>query len=440
MHKKITTKSGLRIITIPLKSTKTITVMVLFGVGSSHEDNKQSGISHFVEHMIYKGTEKRKTPKEVAEFIDSIGAEHNAFTSKEYTGYYVKASSDHLSDAIEFLSDNVSNATLPEKEVSKEKKVILEEIKMYDDLPQEKVKDLFEEAAFSSSDLARTVQGTNESVSSIAKSDIENYKTKHYSYKNSVVVVAGNIATALGGVPPKAGTIVYDKLINTIEEKFKLGEFSSDEDGSVATNDSISIKTLKKDTEQTNIIIGFKFPSSKDEEEKYTARVLAKVLGGSMSSRMFSEIREKRGLAYYVSTSHLAYKNAGLIATKAGIANEKVKEVVEAIILEHIKLFENVSDKELDRAKEGIKGSLNISLEDSSEWAYSFAESEIILNKVKEPEEVLKEIAQVTKDDIINLAKKYFNLDKVVIAAIGPKVDNEELISIVNKAKGAESE
>ena len=424
MHKKITTKSGFRIITIPLKSTKAVTVMVLFGVGSVHEDEKSSGISHFLEHMIYKGTKKRKTPKEVAEFVDSIGAEHNAFTSKEYTGYYVKASSDHLFDAIEFLSDNVSHATLPESEVIKEKNVILEEIKMYDDLPQEKVKDLFEEAAFDKSDISRLVQGTSETVGSISRLDIEEYKKRHYSYKNAVIVVAGNTDKSSN-----------DKLVDEIENRFKLGEYSKGEDGTVSYNKKISIKTLKKETEQTNIIIGFKFPSSNDKEEKYVATVLAKVLGGSMSSRMFSEIREKRGLAYHVSTSHLAYKNVGLLATKAGVANEKVEEALKAILEEHLKLIDDIEDCEIDRAKEGIKGALEISLEDSGEWAYNFATSEIILNETKEPEEVIRKIMAVTKEEIVSLAKRYFNLDKTIIAAIGPNVNIEKLEEIINNVK-----
>ena len=424
MHKKITTKSGLRIITIPLESTKTITAMIMFGVGSVHEDEKNSGISHFLEHMIYKGAKSRKTAKEVAEFIDSIGAEHNAFTSKEYTGYYVKASSDHLFDAIEFLSDNVSSATLPKEEVMKERNVILEEIKMYDDLPAEKVKDLFEEAAFVKSDLSRSVQGINETVGSISQADIANFKKKHYSYKNAVVVVAGNIANTLN-----------DKLVKEIENKFQLGDQKKEQDGSVSHNQSISIKTYKKETEQTNIIIGFKFPSTKEEEGYYVAKVLAKVLGGSMSSRMFSEIREKRGLAYHVRTSHLSYKNAGLLVTKAGVSNDKVKEATEAIIAEHLKLIENIDDKELDRAKEIIKGSLLIELEDSSEWAFQYATEEIILDKFEEPKKYIDKIMVVTKDDIKNLAKKYFALGKIIIATIGPNVDEDELNNIVNNVK-----
>ncbi len=398
--------------------------MILFGVGSVHENEKNSGISHFLEHMIYKGAKSRKTAKEVAEFIDSIGAEHNAFTSKEYTGYYVKASSDHLFDAIDFLSDNVSNATLPEAEVKKEKNVILEEIKMYDDLPQEKVKDIFEEAAFASSDISRSVQGVSSTVGSISKDDIDNYKKKHYNYKNAVVVVAGNITDASS-----------DKLVKEIENKFQLGDFRKEQDGTVSHNQLISIKTYKKETEQTNIVIGFKFPSTKNKEEFYIAKVLAKVLGGSMSSRMFSEIREKRGLAYHVSTSYLPYKNTGLLTTKAGISNDKAKEATEAIIGEHLKLIENIDDKELDRAKEIIKGSLFIELEDSSEWAFQYATEEIILDMFEEPKEYIDKIMAVTKNDIINLAKKYFNLDKIVMAAIGPNVDEDEFNNIVNNVK-----
>lgn len=413
---KMTLKSGLRLILVPNKSTSVVTILAMFGVGSRNEIDRLAGISHVLEHMNYKGTKKRPTFLEVAEFIESIGGEHNAFTDKEYTAYYTKVTPKHLEDGIDFVSDNVLHSTFDNGELSKEKGVIIEEINMYEDLPMENIENKFEEALFGKNALGRDVIGTKESVLDLTRDDLVEYLKYHYTASNCVLVLSGNF-----------GDISEERIKKIVEGKFDFLGVKPENPGQVSLNQSKSIAIIPKKTEQSHLIVGFFGPPflSKD---RYALKLLSVILGGSMSSRMFVEVRERRGLAYAVRTSTSNYREAGSIKTQAGVPHSKVKETIEAILSEYRKISQKeVLEAELKKAKEIINGRTMIALEDSYEVACHYATWETIGGIAKSPDEILKEYEKIRPGDILAMAKKYLVDNRMVLAHIGPALKGSDI-------------
>lgn len=416
---KILLKNGIRLILVPDESKDVVTTMVVFGVGSRHESDDEAGISHVLEHMHYKGTKKRPNSRLIAEYIEEIGGEQNAFTSKEYTGYYVKVAAKHLDKTIEYLGDLLSNSLFDSNELTQEKQVILSELDMYEDLPMEVVENKFELTLYGQNSLGRDVIGYKKSIQAISADSLRKYRDKFYSTKNAVVVISGNLSA-----------LSVTEIERKIEQNFNLPKIETPKFGLVKPHGDKVVNVVTKKTEQSHLIIGFPGVSLTDPDRR-TLALMALILGGSMSSRMFMEIREKRGLAYAVRTSANNYVDTGAIETYAGVDNSRVEESVKAIIKEYNKAREGFSLAELNRGKEYVCGRLLISLEDSSELANRFATEEILTSKITTPAEVIAQYRQVNLPDLKRVAEKYLLSEKMVVSYVGSELNEEEFKKII---------
>lgn len=415
-----TLKNGLRLILVPRRATEVVTVMAMFKVGSRQEETDIAGISHVLEHMHYKGTPKRPTGFSVAEFIESIGGEHNAFTGKEYTGYYVKIMPKHLEKGFDFLSDNLLNSKIEDSELDREKGVIIQEINMYEDLPMQMVGSHFEKIIFGDNALGRDIIGRKESVSATTSAKLFDYKEKYYQAKNAVVVLAGNF-----------GKYSDQEIAKLVEKYFQFKNEPVKKTSPVKINNKKSHYIENKKTEQTHLVVGFKTVSF-NHPDYFALDLLATVLGGSMSSRMFSEVREKRGLAYSVKTRTSEYSESGTIETQAGVGHGKLYEATEAIMGEYKKVKEElVSDSELAKVKEITLGKMLIGIEDSEEIAFHYASEALLADKILTYDEMRKIYQKITASDIMRVAKKYLVDEKMGLAVIGPKIDKKKLLKLL---------
>lgn len=408
MYKKTTLKNGLRIITVSQKETQTATVLILVKTGSKYETKDISGISHFLEHMLFKGTEKRKGPLAVAEELDSVGGEFNAFTGEEYTGYYAKVNHLYFDIALDWVSDIFLNSKIPSKEMIKEKGVIIEEINMYKDNPMMYIGDLWKKVLYGDQPAGWDIAGTKETVLKIERKDIKKYIDSQYVPKNTIVCVAGKINEE--EVIKKVNKYFSQIKDNNSREKVKVIEEQKEP----------QIEIIYKDINQTNLALGVR-GYSMSHPNKFTMDVMAVILGGMMSSRMFSEVREKLGAAYYVRTYNNTDPDTGSLVTLAGVENGKIHKVIETILKEYLKLTKKeVSIKELKKAKEYLKGKIVLRMESSDAQASFYGTQELLKNEIISLEEVFKRIDKVSANDIMNVAKDIFKNDKLNLALIGP--------------------
>ena len=356
-------ENGLRVLTIPMPSFESATVMAMVGAGSRYETTKNNGISHFLEHMAFKGTNKRPSAMEIASMIDGIGGEFNAFTSKEVTGYFVKAAKNHAELCLDVLSDMLQNSKLDALEIEKERGVILEEINLYEDTPSRKIGDVYESLLYGDTPMGWDIAGRKDVIRNITRQDFVDYLSSLYSAKNIVVVVAGGIipekieamAVNYFGKMPSFDTVSYNKV---------------DEN---QVKPSLYIK--HKDTEQVHIALGFRTVAL-EHPDRYALSVLGSILGGGMSSRLFSEVREKRGLAYYVRTGSENYQDVGNIVSTAGLDPKRIEDGIKVIIEEYSKFASGkaeITKTELAKSKEYIKGHLVLEEEDSRFMAAFYA-------------------------------------------------------------------
>jgi predicted Zn-dependent peptidase len=412
-YKKTTLKNGLRIITVPQKETKAATVLVLVGTGSKYETKEISGISHFLEHMLFKGTKKRKTPMEVAEFLDKIGGEYNAFTGEEYTGYWAKVDASHFDNALDWVSDIFLHSELPPKEMEKERGVIIEEIRMYEDNPMRYIGQLWKELLYGDQPAGWDIAGSKKTVSEMKQSQILKYIKSQYVAKNTVICVAGNIKES--------------ETIKKIEKAFApIGSGNSSEKEKVKEiQNEPKIKLFTKDTAQTNLALGVR-AYDMFHPQRFTLQVLSAFLGGMMSSRMFHKVREQMGAAYYVRTYFDNDTDTGYLATFAGVDNNKAEKVVEAILEEYKRLCtEKVGAKELQKAKDFIKGNVILGMESSDAKASFYGSQELLRKEIIEIEEVFKKIDKVTAADIQKAAKDIFKPENLNLAMIGKFKDEK---------------
>lgn len=392
-----------------MPSFESATVIVMVGAGSRYETPKNNGISHFLEHMAFKGTTKRPNAKIISEVIDGIGGEFNAFTSKEVTGYYVKSAATHVDLCLDILSDMLQNSKLEKQEIEREKGVILEEINLYEDTPARKIGDVFEGLLYGDTPMGWDIAGRKEVIKAITREDFVSYMGSLYSAGNITVVIAGGIET------DKAEEMVEKYLGNM--KSFDTLRYKKLHQNQVKP--SLSIK--EKKTEQVHIAAGFRTVAI-DSEEKHPLSVLAAILGGGMSSRLFSEVREKRGLAYYVRTSSEHFQDAGNIVSTAGLDPKRLEEGI-SVILEEYSKFANgkagLTQKELDKAKEYLKGHLVLELEDSRSVAGFYAQAELLEKSIETSEELIEKISKVSLKDVTEVAKKYFKNETLNLAIIG---------------------
>jgi len=418
--KKKVLKNGLRVITVPMADNKTATVLVLVEAGSKYEEKKNNGISHFLEHMCFKGTIHRPITGEISLELDALGAESNAFTSHEFTGYYAKAYSKNVYKLIEIISDMYLNPIFDKREIVKEKGVIIEEMNMYKDLPMRKVSDLFMELLYGDTPAGRTILGNQNFIKQANQIDFIDYRQKHYVASATTVVVAGKI-------DEKA---VIKKIENAFKHIKEDPKGSKEKVKECQTKPQIKIEYKK--TDQSHLILGvrtFDF----FQKDSLTVSVLAGVLGAGMSSRLFKKLREELGVCYYVRADNDTYSDHGYLGISAGVDNQRVIEVVGVILGEIKKLKTTlVEEKELKKVKEKIIGSLILGLESSDAYAEYYGLQEILRKPIENPKEKIKKIKQVTAEEIKKVANEIFKDNKLNLALIGPLGDINKLQSILH--------
>lgn len=409
-------KNGLRVITIPMPSFESATVMVMVGAGSRYETPKNNGISHFLEHMAFKGTTKRPNAQSIASLIDGIGGEFNAFTSKEVTGYYVKSAANHVDLCLDILSDMLQNSKLEKQEIEREKGVILEEINLYEDTPARKIGDVFEGLLYGDTPMGWDIAGRKEVIKAITRENFVSYLGSLYSADNITIVIAG-------GIEAEKSEELVEKYFREMKS-FDTLRYEKLHQNQVKP--SLSIK--EKKTEQVHIAVGFRTVAI-DSREKHPLSVLAAILGGGMSSRLFSEVREKRGLAYYVRTSSEHFQDAGNMVSTAGLDPKRLEEGISVIIEEYSKFSSgkaNLTQKELDKAKEYLKGHLVLELEDSRSVAAFYAQAELLEKQIETSDQLIAKINKVSLEEVEKAAQKYFKNESLNLAIIGNFNDRQK--------------
>jgi len=421
MYRKHTFPNGLRLVTVPLKNTKAVTVLILVGAGSKYENKKNNGISHFLEHMFFKGTKKRPTTLAISETLDKVGGEYNAFTSKEYTGYWAKVDNKHLDLALDWVSDIFINSKLDSREIEKEKKVIIEEINLYLDTPVKYVDDLWEKLLYGDQPAGWSIAGEKNSVKKITRQNLLNYLKNYYSSKNTVVVIAGGIPNNRNiGEKIKR----YFEKINQKTPKPKKRTIEKQ------TKPQVLIQYKK--TDQAHLCLGVRTFSLFDSK-KYALLLLSVILGGNMSSRLWISFRDREGLGYYIHTSNELYTDSGYLVTKAGVDNKRIEKAIELILGEYRRVAkEGVKELELRKAKDYVKGSTILRLESSSAVAHFYGGQELLTGKILTPEEKFAKIEAVTVDDIFKVANDIFRPEKLNLALIGPFKNKEKFKKLLS--------
>jgi predicted Zn-dependent peptidase len=396
--------TGLRLITESMPHVRSVSIGVWLTRGSRHETSEQGGIAHFVEHMLFKGTATR-TAEDIAQAIDSIGGQLDAFTAKEYASYYIKVLDEHLPTAVDLLSDIVMNPRLDPDDLEKEKKVILEEIKMVEDTPDDLVHELFTQHFWEGHALGRPILGSRETVESFTSDILRRYFESSYVAPNLIVSAAGNVEharlrdlinDAFGGLRTSAGP--YDDTIPRVVPQVLL---------------------RTKELEQSHVCLGTN-SYQQNHPDRYVSYIMNTVLGGSMSSRLFQNVREKRGLAYAVFSGLSAYRDAGNITIYAGCANEAVPEVVDLCVEELRGMKQPVPDTELRRAKDHLKGSLMLSLENTASRMSHLARQEIYFERHFGLDETLAGVERVTAADVTRVAADLFANGSLAATIVGP--------------------
>jgi predicted Zn-dependent peptidase len=401
--------SGLRVVTDSLPELRSVAVGFWVGTGARDEDDPRSGASHFLEHLLFKGTPTR-TALEIAEAVESVGGEMNAFTSHEYTAFYVRVPDTRLGLALDILSDVVWSPTIDAEEMDAERKVILEEINMRDDAPDELLHDLLAGAVFPEHPLGRSVLGTPESISAMTRDAVVDYHAEHYHPSNVVVAAAGNLE--------------HDRVVELVEAGLAA---RADVDGQRPARvvsgfpASRPLEVLRRPTEQAHLAIGLR-AFSRDDPDRFALTVLNQVLGGGMSSRLFQEVREKRGLAYSVYAYRAAYEEIGAMAVYAGTTPARVTETLGVLNaeLDRVVADGGVSDRELDAAKGHLTGSMALGLESSSSRMHRLGRSELTLGEIPTLDELVDAVDAVTPSDIARVIDRVFRGTDRTLTVVGP--------------------
>jgi predicted Zn-dependent peptidase len=402
-----------------MKDNPTVTVLVLVEAGSKYETKKINGISHFLEHMCFKGTVKRPKAIDISKELDAIGSQYNAFTAQEYTGYYAKSDAKHFKKIFDVVSDIYLNSTFPEIEMEKEKGVIIEEINMYEDLPPRHVQDMMMELLYGDQPAGWNIAGEKKNILDMKRGDFVKYKSEHYVPSATTLVVAGKITEkqVLAEVKRIFGKIPKQKK----DSKVKVIEKQS--------KPEVLLKF--KETDQTHFVLATRTFDLFNKKNAVLS-VLGGVLGGGMSSRLFQKLREEMGVGYYVRAYNDPFTDHGFFQISAGVDNKRVEEVIEAVLEETRKLInQKVSKEELEKVKECLIGNMKLSLESSDDIANFYGGQELLRKKINSAEEKAKEIRKVTAVQIQNLAKEIFKNEKLNLALIGPFKEENRFLKIL---------
>ncbi|MFH1171144.1 MAG: pitrilysin family protein [bacterium] len=415
--------NGLRVLLTPLKQTQAVTVLMLTKVGSRYETSAINGVSHFLEHMMFKGTAKRPTARDVSKELDGVGADYNAFTSKDSTGYYVKLASEHLDLALDIISDMLWNSKFAEEEIAKERGVIVEEINMYYDNPMMLLEDLFEGLLFGKHHpLGRQISGPKAIVASMQRSAIVNYFRRHYFPRNTVLSIAGNFS------PQRA----------LARSQAFFGHGRRPQRPAVFQQFHPVQKTPRvllhfRETEQVQLGLGF--PAlSYDHVDQPALTILAIILGGNMSSRLFTRVREREGLCYYIAASRNPYQETGTFLIRSGLDKKRIAPAIQIIleILDDV-VRAGVTDEEVAAAKEFLVGKFTLGLEDSEEIADFFAKQELLMKRTLTPEQRIGAIRRVTTRDVRRVARAVLRRERLNLALIGPFRDSQLFTQMLAK-------
>lgn len=414
--------SGLRVLTVPMPGLESATVTIWVKTGSRNEDPKVGGISHFLEHIVFKGSKKRPTARDISAAVDGLGGEFNATTSKDWTNFFIKAGKDNLETSMDILSDMILNPLMEKDEIEREKGTIVQEIKMYEDTPMMHIGDVFEELVFDGNQLGMDTAGSEKTVRGILRKDFVSYRKAHYHSDEMLV-------TIVGGINEKQALALAEKYFGEVKKSDRQSVFEKFKN----TQTEPRFKLQTKKSEQANLILGF-LSEGRDYKNKFAQSILSAILGGGMSSRMFIEVRERRGLAYAVRTSFERYVETGYIGTYAGVNIEKADEAVKVILDQCYGLASKkypVTEQELKKVKGFIKGNLALALEDTLGVSSFFADRELFKCEILTPEEVYKKLDAVTLEDVYFEAKKLFVPEKLNLAIIGPFKDEKKFVQLI---------
>ncbi len=412
-------KNGLRVITVPMQDNPAVTVLVMVEAGSKYETKEVNGISHFLEHMVFKGTPRRPKATDIAREFDGLGAESNAFTSDEYTGYYAKVDPRHLDLALDIIADMYQNPLFDESEITKEKGVIVEEIRMYKDLPQRQVHDVLGKLMYGDQPAGFTVLGPEKNIRSFTRRDFIAYREKHYVAKATTIIVSGSIRE-------KEVVKRVEKLFLKIPSTSKKGKLPVKE-----SQKSPALLVEHKKTDQTHLAIALRTFSARDKRIS-TMSVLSTVLGKGMSSRLFSKMRDELGICYYIRSSHNTCTDHGALVISAGVDTTRVELGIKNIMVELKRMKDElVSPIELKKAKDYIAGTTMLNLETSDAQAEFVGHQEILKRAIKSPETIIKEIQKVSAEEVRKLAREIFVNKGLNMAIIGPYEDSKRFESLL---------
>ncbi|HXK40365.1 MAG TPA: pitrilysin family protein [Candidatus Paceibacterota bacterium] len=408
--KRTVLRNGIRLLTIPMRGVPTVTAMVLVEAGSRYESAKDNGLSHFLEHMCFKGTTRRPSAKLIAIELETLGAEYNAFTGEEFTGYWAKARIKHFTDILDVVADLYLDPLLPQKELEKERGVIIEEINMYEDLPQVRVQWLLDELMYDGQPAGRPIVGPKENILRFMRRDFARYRTAHYTGTKTAVIIAGGLSNR------EMTTAAEAAFAGAPKGKRALRATTKERQAAPA------FRQKERQTDQTHFVIGFRSYALSDKRQS-AARLLAGVLGKGMSSRLFHRLREEMGVCYYIKATQESMTDTGVLKIFAGVNTRRVEEVI-GVIMEELRAIRDteVPKGELERVKEMIIGAIALGLETSDQVADWYHE-EILRQPLETPAEAIRKIRVVTAKDVQKAARDIFVDPKLNLALIGPKRD-----------------
>lgn len=419
MIKKQVLKNGLRVILVPQPSNLAATILILVEAGSEYETKEINGLSHFLEHLMFKGTTNRPKPGMIAHELDSLGAEYNAFTGGQYTGYYAKVQKEKITKAIDIVSDLYLNPIFIPDEIEKERGVIIEEINMYEDTPMRRVHEFFTSLLYGDQPAGWDIAGKKEVIRALKREQFETYRGKHYVAPKTTVVVAGNFNSKL----------VLRQIQETFGSLKKLAVLKKSKTTENQIKPELNIKF--KESDQSHLVLGVRAFDVFDKR-RHALQVLEDVLGGGMSSRLFHRVREELGAAYYIKADSDLTLDHGYLAVSAGVDHSKIDIVIEAILEEMNRLKkELVSPVDLKKSKDHMIGNFILGLESSDDLASFYGGQEILVRAVKSPEELIKKIKAVKAEEIRSLAKTIFQDNKLNLSVIGPYKEEERFKKIL---------
>ena len=407
--------NGIRLITIPKKDSPSATVAVLVEAGASYENKKNNGVSHFLEHMCFKGTQKRQNPSDISSELEKLGAIYNAFTSRDVTGYYAKVAYPKLKDAVEIISDMYVNPLFKEEEIKKEKGVIIEEINMYEDDPKDKVALELEKNMYGDQPSGWDIAGTKKTVSEISREELISYRKRNYICQKTIVAVSGNFDEK--------------EIIKFVENCFKGIQSGKKEKSEKVFdfNPKDNVQLTNKKVDQVHIAIGMKTFSALSDK-KYELMVMSDILGGGMSSRLFKRIREDMGAAYYIGVSPNLYATHGYLGIFAGLNKEKFYVATKAIYEEMQKMADKkVFAEELSKAKDHLIGTFLLSLETSDQLAFFYGNQEAVSGQIESAEEIIRKIRSVNESKILSLSRNIFNPKNISVSIVGSGINKNKI-------------